>query len=199
MHLSEVEGTDALRLARGAIEVGKDDPDTLWMAGHTILLFGGDLAGAASAFDRAVMRNPNSAHAWMARGFVSYCQNRPGLAIEALERAMRLSPLDPQIHLFTCGMAFAHIAAGRYEDAMEWVDRSLRELPRYRASMYVKVALCAHLGRLEEARDWLGRLREVLPGLTVAWYKARFATGWLSPQIASFYVEGLRKAGLPEE
>jgi hypothetical protein len=61
------------------------------------------------------MLNPNSAHAWMARGFVSYCQNRPSPAIEAFERAMRLSPLDPQIHLFTCGLAFAHIAAGRYE------------------------------------------------------------------------------------
>jgi adenylate cyclase len=135
----------------------------------------------------------------MAHGFASYCQNRPGPAIEGFERAMRLSPLDPQIHLFTCGLAFAHIAAGRYEEAMEWADQSLRELPRYRASMYVKVALCAHLGRLEEARDWLCRLREILPGLTIAWYKARFATGWLAPQIADFYVEGLRKAGLPEE
>ena len=52
---------------------GKDDPDTLWMAGHVILLFGGDHAGAASAFDRALVLNPNSAHAWMARGFLSYC------------------------------------------------------------------------------------------------------------------------------
>ena len=31
--VSEAEATEALRLARGAIEAGKDDPDTLWMAG----------------------------------------------------------------------------------------------------------------------------------------------------------------------
>jgi tetratricopeptide (TPR) repeat protein len=195
--VSEAEATDALRLARQALEAGKDDPDVLWMAGHVILLFGGDVAGGASAFDRAVMLNPNSAHAWMARGFASYCRNRPGSAVEALERAMRLSPLDPQSHMFTCGMAFAHIAAGQYEEAMKWVDRSLRALPRYRASIYVKVILCAHLGRLEEASEWLVRLLEMQPGLTIAWYKARFATGW--PQIADFYVDGLRKAGLPEE
>ena len=144
------------------------------------------------------MLNPNSAHAWMARGFLSYCQNRPEPAIEAFERAMRLSPLDPQSHLFTCGLAFAHIAAGRYEQAMEWADRSLRELPRYRSSIYVKVALCAHLGRLQEAREWLGRFLEDLPGLTIAEYKAQFAPGWLAPQVAEFYVDGLRKAGLPE-
>jgi hypothetical protein len=81
---------------------------------------------------------------------------------------------------------------------MKWVDQSLRELPRYRSSMYVKVALCAHLGRLEEAREWLGRFLEDLPGLTIARYKARFAPGWLAPQIAEFYVDGLRKAGLSE-
>jgi hypothetical protein len=63
----------------------------------------------------------------------------------------------------------------------------------------MKVILCAHLDRLEEAHEWLGRLLEDTPGLTIAGCKARFATGWLAPQIADFYVEGLRKAGLPEE
>jgi len=197
--VSEAEATEALRLARGAIEAGKDDPDTLWMAGHVILPFGGDVAGAARAFDRALILNPNSAHAWMARGFAFYCQNRPSPAIEALERAMRLSPLDPQSHMFTCGMAFAYIAAGRYEEAMEWVDQSLRELPRYSPSMYLKVILCAHLDRIEEAREWLGRLLEITPDLTIAGYEARFAAGWLPPQVAAFYADGLRKAGLPEE
>jgi len=197
--VSEAEAKEALRLARYAIEAGKDDPDVLWMAGHVILLFGGDVAGAAGAFDRALVLNPNSAHAWMARGLATYCQNRPDPAIEAFERAMRLSPLDPQSHMFTCGMAFAHIAAGRYEEAMEWADRSLRELPRYRPSMYLKVIICAHVGRLEEAREWLGRLLKIMPGLTIAKYQAFFAAGWLPQHVEAFYADGLRKAGLPEE
>jgi hypothetical protein len=32
---------------------------------------------------------------------------------------------------------------------MAWVDRSLREQPRF-----LQVALCGHLGRLEESREW---------------------------------------------
>jgi hypothetical protein len=34
--------------------------------------------------------------------------------------------------------------------------------------------------------------------LTIAEYKAQFAPGWLAPQVAECYVDGLRKAGLPE-
>jgi Flp pilus assembly protein TadD len=56
-------------LARRALEAGKDDPDALWMAGHTLALFAGESAVAAAATDRALVLNPNSAHAWMARGY----------------------------------------------------------------------------------------------------------------------------------
>jgi adenylate cyclase len=196
--VSETEIAHAVRLAREAIEAGKDDPDALWMAGTAISALASDKATAASAIDRALMLNPNSAYAWMASGWVAYLQNWPGPAIEAFERAMRLSPLDPLGYLFTCGLAFAHTIAGEYEEAMEWADRSLRELPRYRASVNIKVILCAHLGRLDEARQWLARLLEIVPRLTIAGYKEWLAP-MLSPEILSLYAEALRKAGLPEE
>jgi hypothetical protein len=73
----------------------------------------------------------------------------------------------------------------------------IARVPRYRASINMKVILCSHLGRLEEARDWLGRLLEIVPGLTVAGYTALLAPV-LSPEILALYVEALRKAGLPE-
>ena len=111
---------------------------------------------------------------------------------------MRLSPLDPLGYLFSCGLAFAHTIAGEYEEAMEWADRSLRELPRYRTAINMKVILCAHLGRLDDAHNWLGRLLEIVPGLTIAEFAARLAP-ILVPEILALYVEGLRKAGLPEE
>ena len=50
-------------------------------------------ATAAGAIDRALKLNPNSAHAWMARGWVAGCQNQPRPAIEALTHALRLAPL----------------------------------------------------------------------------------------------------------
>ncbi len=195
--LSDAEIAEGLRLAGQAIEAGKDDPDVLWMAGDALSILAGEHATAASAIDRALVLNPNSAHAWMASGWVSGFQNRPSAAIEALQRAMRLSPLDPLGYMFSGGLAFAHLTAARYQDALEWADRSLRDQPRFGSAISVKVASCGHLGQIEEARDWLRRLIELRPELTIAGYKVSMAT-FLPPEILAIFVAGFRTAGLPE-
>ena len=196
--LSNAEVAEAVRLALQAVEAGKDDPDTLWMGGHVISFLSGDHATAAGVVDRALILNPNCAHAWMLKGYVSFFQNRWGPAIEAFERAMRLSPLDPLGYLFAAGIGLAHLGAGRYEEALQWVDRSSRELPRYVTSLRLKVVLCAHLGRMEEARYWLRRMLDLQPDMTIAWFEEYTTAMRLRPEIRSVYVEGLRKAGLPE-
>jgi adenylate cyclase len=190
--VSEAEVAEAVRLAKVAIKTGKDDPDALWMAGWTLSVFTDELETAANVVARALTINPNSAHGWMASAIASLAQCRPDAAIEALERAIRLSPLDPLgARAFTGLLAMAHFRAGRYEEAVEWVDRSLAAQPDYRTALLVKIAALAQLGRSAEARDWLGRVLEVEPGLTIARFKA-------SGRFALPLVDGLRKAGLPE-
>jgi Tfp pilus assembly protein PilF len=56
------------------------------MAAFTLFYFAGDRAVAAAAVDRALALNPNSAHAWMVRGYVSL--PNPDTAIEAFEHAL---------------------------------------------------------------------------------------------------------------
>jgi TolB-like protein len=197
--LSEAEIAEGVGLAREAIEAGKDDPDVLWMAGFALLVLAGEHATAQSVINRALALNPNSAHAWIVRGWVSCFRNEPSSAIEALQRAMRLSPLDPLDFRVSGGLGFAHLIAGHYEEALQWVDRTLREQPRYTVAVRMKAVLCAHLDRIEEARDWVKRVLELQPGLTISGYKA-YATRFLRPpEILAVFVEGLRKAGLPEE
>jgi TolB-like protein len=98
--LSETDIDEAVQLARRAIEIGREDGDALWMAGRTIAYFAGDRATAASLIDRALALNPNSAHAWDARGWLRCYSGQPDLAIEAIQQAMRLSPRDPLTYLF---------------------------------------------------------------------------------------------------
>jgi adenylate cyclase len=193
---SEVARAEAVRLARQAIETGKDDPDTLSTAAETLSWCAGDHDTAEGLLDRALILNPNCAHAWRTRGYVSLRQNRHAPALDAFHRALRLSPLDPLGFTMSAGIASTHLAAGRYEAAIEWADRSLRESPGYRPPIRYKVIALAHLGRIAEARAALQR--ELQPGLTIAAVKTHYATAF-PPGLLGVFVEGYRKAGLPEE
>ena len=48
--------------------------------------------------DRALMLNPNFAAAWFLGGFLRVWRGEPDGAIEHFARAMRLSPLDPEMY-----------------------------------------------------------------------------------------------------
>jgi tetratricopeptide (TPR) repeat protein len=198
VQLSHREIAEALHLARHALAVGRDDPDALRMAGCTLAVLGGELAAAMSALDRATTLNPNSAQAWRECGVVNCFANRPDAAIAAAQRAMRLSPLDPLGHNFKWVLGFGLMLAGRYEEAMEWVDRSLHDRPEHHPAIRGKVALCGYLGRAEEARQWIRRLLEANPAMTIAGFKA-LTSKYNVPGTMAVYIEGMRKAGLPEE
>jgi TolB-like protein/class 3 adenylate cyclase len=188
---------EACRLARQALEAERDDAETIWQAAWTLFLLAGEAAIAAAALDRALALNPNAAHAWVTRGTIDAWRNQPEAAIGALERARRLSPFDPYTS-FICALniAFAHLAARRFELAIEWADRTLHDQPRMVSAMRIKVAALAHLGRLDEARAELSRMLAFGPKLTIAGYReyARF----LAPEVLELNVTGLRLAGLPE-
>jgi adenylate cyclase len=93
-------------------------------------------------------------------------------------------------------MAAAHLAARRFEQAIEWAARALHDQPRFVAAMRVKVVALAHLGRLDEARAELSRALAIDPKLTIAGYRAY--ADFYAPEVREFYVTGLRLAGLPE-
>lgn len=188
---------EALRLARQAIDAGKDDADALWMAGHTIGQFSGDLTAAMSAIDRALELNPNSAQAWGARGWICLFGDTAEEAIQAFEKATRLTPRDPLRYVFTAGLARAHVVAGRYEEAVRWIDQSIAEQPRFVVSLRIKVVLCVLAGRLNDAREWLSRLCTEAPGSTIETFIA-YAARHYTPKLRALYVDALRQAGLPE-
>jgi adenylate cyclase len=196
--LSADEIADSVRLARSALETLRNDPDTMIWASWTLFRLAGETALAATLLDRAVALNPNAAMAWISKGWIHALRNQPEAATEALERALRLSPFDPLSYFASTGLAYAHLAAHRFEQAIEWADRASQDAPQYLQPTLVKLAANAHLARLVEAHADLGRLLAARPALTV--------TGWRSsiirlfaPEVVNLIVAGLRLAGLPEE
>jgi adenylate cyclase len=163
-----------------------------------LLLLAGEHAAALSAIERAITLNPNCAHAWRESGVVNCLANRPDAAIASAQRAIRLSPLDPHGHNFKWVMGYGLMLGGRYQEAMEWVEQSLHDLPEHHPAIRGKVALCGYLGRVDEGPDWIRRLLKANPAMTIAGFKT-FAAKFMVPGTIAIWEEGFRKAGLPEE
>jgi adenylate cyclase len=156
--VSDEDVTQTVRLARQAIETAKDDAETISTAAYMLAAFAGEHVVAARTIDRALTINPNCAEAWAAKGWVACYQGDPGQAIDAFERAIRLSPLDPRGFHTASGRAGAHIIAGQYEQALEWADRSLSQYPSFGPALRAKIVACAQLSRLGEAKASLARI-----------------------------------------
>lgn len=189
----EVE--EGIAMARQAIAAAEDDPWVLDFAGLALAQLAGDNDAALSALDRAIVLNPNFALAFGHRAVVLSYLNRPDEAIRSAHQAIRLSPLDPAIFSFYQALARAELAAGRYEAGLSWAEAALREnggMPALR----LKLSLCGYLGRHEEARACLSRVREFHCEPTIAGVMRALPKG-VVPQLTSRVAEGLRKAGLP--
>ena len=66
----------------------------------------GDCESEIEMADRAVALNPNSFRAWNCRGWVYRIAGLPEEAVRSFERAIRMSPVDPRLHLTFAGMGY---------------------------------------------------------------------------------------------
>jgi adenylate cyclase len=190
------EIVECARLARRAVALGKDDSIALSTGGFALAFCLGEVQDGDAFIDRALALNPNLATAWRFGGWVSVWLGEPQKAIDRVERAMRLSPLDPFAYLAQGSVALAHFAAGHYEEALSWAQRSIRERPNFLPSIRIFAASCAMAGRQEEAEKAAVRVRQLNPAFRVSDVKDVYRAS--DPQDLARYEEALRKAGLPE-
>jgi adenylate cyclase len=184
---------EAVRLLRLALSLDDGDPDTLAWAAATSAFMVGDYESAIEMADRAVALNPNSFLAWHSRGHAYRAAGLPEEAVRSFERAIRMSPVDPQLHLAFVGMAAAYIELARFDEAIVAGKKAQRQTPSYPGAYRCLASAFAHLGRDAEAREAVARVLEVDPASTIS---ALITRGGQSN--AKLLTEGLRKAGLPE-
>jgi adenylate cyclase len=184
---------EAIRLLHLALSVDDGDPDTLAMAALISAYMVGDCESEIEIADRAVALNPNSFNALHYRGWVYKIAGLPEEAIRSFERAVRMSPVDPRLHLLFAGMGLAFTELRRFDEAIVAGRKAQRQNPSYSASYRCLASAFAHLGRDAEAREAAARLLETDPTFTIS---ALIARGGYSN--AKLLIEGLRKAGLPE-
>ena len=184
---------EAVRLLRLALSIDDSDPDTLAAASVISAFMVGDSESEIEMADRAVALNPNSFDAWYGRGWVYRNTGLPEEAVRSFERAIRLSPVDPQLHLAFLGMAAAYIELRRFDEAIVAAKKAQRQTPPYPLVYRCLACAFAHLGREAEAREAAARLLDLDPAFTISAWIAR---GGQSN--STLLIEGVRKAGLPE-
>jgi len=152
----------AIDSAERALEAASDDPDTLGSAAHALAYFGENIDAMMALVDRAVGLNPSFAVGWLYSAQIRIWGGQPDLAIEHVERAMRLSPRELLgLHSFIIGLA--HFLCRRFEDALPKLTLAVQHLPNAPHRHRVLASCYAHMGRLEEARAVIERLRAVSP------------------------------------
>jgi adenylate cyclase len=187
---------EGIKLIERASDGSEDDPMALTALSTATMLLLADLDRAQFFVDKALTIDPNHAWAWTRRGFLDAYRGDPTSGIACLERAMRLSPLDPFNFICLIAMGFAKFAAGRFDEAAQWTQRALREKSGMNWAYRDLAVYLAHAGEVERARDALAKFTVSRPHVTVGGVGE--ALRFIEPTLLSRYLDGLRMAGLRE-
>ncbi|MHA1151317.1 MAG: adenylate/guanylate cyclase domain-containing protein [Alphaproteobacteria bacterium] len=187
---------EALAATKRALDI--DDQNAVFYALQArIHLARREYAAALTCNEAAVRLNPTFATAYCALGDSLAYEGHYDQAIGQFERAISLSPNDPQRWAFLTYGALALIFKRDFETALEWAERaSVVPNCQYWTTAHMAVAL-AYLERHDEAERAIARLLTEKPGFSCAFARRKLFYIKRSEQLA-LYLDGLRKAGLPE-
>jgi len=181
---SRLKGID---LARRALEAGENDPRILANAADALAVFGEDIGAMIGLVDRALTLNPSFARGWLVSGLLRLFAGQPDLAIEHVETCLRLSPRE-RVGTALSVMGQAYFLKRRFEEAESTLLFALQDYPGFPPAYRGLAACYAHMGRLDEARAIVIRLRAIIPQVVPSDLPFR------NPEHRELYLSGLRLA-----
>ncbi len=185
----------AFEAGKTAVRLDERDPFG-WAALARAHLLRVEHEAAIAASDTAIALNPNFAQAHCGRAHALWHAGRPGDAVASHDEAMRLSPLDPVMWGYLASKAIALLLLGRFEEAIALSQRSQRHATSPIFSHLAEISALGHLGRSDEAHDAIRRARQKKPDVSIAYVDQTLPI--TDPRCRQTFLDGLRKAGLPE-
>jgi adenylate cyclase len=187
---------EAIAEARAAL--GLDERDPWAHMTHGMVLFRMRRHGeAVREFRRALELNPNFALAHVLLGLPLAVDGMHEDAINSVEHAMRLSPGDRLVEIYAAHvLKLAHFASGHYAGAVASAQDLLEINPETHWAYECIVAAAAIQGDMGLAVETLKILLHQQPDFSIAWV---LQNSGISGEMRERYLEGLRKAGVPEE
>jgi adenylate cyclase len=179
---------EGIQLAQRALKIAGDDPSVLINVAYVFGYFGEDIDAAIELVDRALALNPSFAQGWYLSGWLRLWAGQPELAISHFETSLRLSPNARRATIFM-SIGLGHFFARQFDTAVAMLLRSLQEVPGWAPTYRFLAACYAHMGRLDDAREVVQRLRAITPLIV-----PEDATQWRNPDHRELYLSGLRLA-----
>lgn len=183
-----------LDYARRALEHSAGDPRIMAPCGMALVQTGKDYVGGMQVIEAAAAANPNDVYVMCVLGVATLHCGDLDEAVSHLERVLRLGPQDPDRRFALTGLAHIAVIRGDYERALYWAGRSLSVNVHFDATYWMLIAANAYLGRIEEARRHLERLRAIAPAVSLARIEAGQPARY--PERIGVILEGLRRAGM---
>jgi adenylate cyclase len=194
-NLAEAQNS-AETLARRAVALDPADAEahsclalTLWLRG--------DYEGALAEAGQALTISPNYAFAHALLGAALIFSGQPRVGIAAVQTAIRLDPHDPmlpsRLNHVTVGFYFCR----EYETAVEVAKQAIRSNPDYPLTYRWLAAALGQIGETDDAKKAMEKAIAIAPASFDMYVRNR--APWMRLEDHAHMLDGLRKAGMPEE
>jgi TolB-like protein/predicted Zn-dependent protease len=157
------------------------------------LMFTKQFPEAIEAAQAAVALDPNAAYGYFAMGQAEVDLGRCQQSIAHIKQAFALSPRDPIGGAWYAILGTAEICLGRLDAAIVELKRAVHVGYRNFLPYAYLAGAEAATGNDAEAKLALAEARRLNPQFTIKWFLEA------GPPVPPIIVDGLRKAGLPEE
>jgi adenylate cyclase len=184
---TEAHRREGIDLARRALRCAPDDPDVLANAAVVLGSLGEDIDVAIGSIERSLALNPSFARGWVWSARLRNFAGQPDLAIEHFKTSLRLSPRD-RMGTFSLPLGTAYFLKHQFAEAAATLLASLEQAPSLPVGYQLLASSYAHMGRLDEARQVVKRLRAITPVVipTIILYR--------NPAHRELFLTGLRLA-----
>jgi len=155
-----------------------------------------DFEGAITEAKKAVSLDSNDPDAHFAMGLALVCAGRHRQAADSFKRAMRLDPFYQES--FGYGLGIAYFFMLELEKAATLCERAFKINPENSIPLWFLTATYGHLGREQETKAVLAKLKKLYPKYAYLRY-LKYGYGGIrfkDPADYSFFADGLRKAGM---
>ena len=183
----EINQRRGIDLARQALRSAPEDPEVLARAAIALGYFGEDINAAIGLVDRSLTLNPSFAHGWYWSGVLRNWLGRPDLALDHFETFLRLSPRERfSTHEHAMGMSLFFLR--RFDEAVAKFLSAMEHHPKFVLGHRFLAGCYGHMGRLDDAREVVARLRTLTSDVLDSGVRYR------NPEYRELFLSGLRLA-----